>query len=259
MKILFIGDIFGRAGMYTAQVAIPNIKQTLKPDLIIANAENASSGGKGLTREDYRRLTAAGVDYITLGNHAWDKPELRDLIKEVNNIVRPANYIEKYPGPGHIIFKHKGKKILLANLLGKVYMNYNLVSPLKDADRILDNNDYDIAIFDFHAEATAEKIIFANYVSDRAQMVMGTHTHVPTADERIINGKTAFVTDVGMTGVYDSSIGLDFEGPTARALGKKGVPFKEAEGETELNSILVEFYENTNKPHSIQRVRIKNG
>jgi hypothetical protein len=162
------------------------------------------------------------------------------------------------PGKGYIVFEKHGRKVLLMNLLGDVFMFAPHTNPFKKADEILDNKEYDLAIIDFHAEATSEKIVLADYVSDRAQIVYGTHTHVPTADERIINGSTAFITDVGMTGVEDSAIGANMKEVQDKLSGKnKRAPFVEAEGRAVVNAVFVELYANTLKPFNISRIKIK--
>ena len=254
MKILIVGDIYGKAGKNAASAYIPHMKKELDVDLVIANAENTSEGGKSLIKEDYDILKASGVDYITMGNHTFRNKSINEYIDDVNDMVRPSNLIGTYKGKGYINFKYQGKKILLLNLLGETFMNMEVENPFHHADQVLDNNEYDLAIVDFHAEATSEKIVLANHISDRAAIVFGTHTHIQTADERILNGTTAYITDVGMTGVFDSAIGANFKEVTDRIMTGKSDRFKEAEGKVRINAVLVTLYDNTLKPMSIERI-----
>ena len=254
MKILIVGDIYGKAGKETAAAYLPNIKEQLGADLLIANGENTSEGGKSLIKEDYEILKAAGVDYFTMGNHTFRNPAINDYIDDVNDIVRPSNLKGDFKGKGHIVFEKNGKKILLMNLLGETFMNQPVENPFTHADRVLEENEYDLAIVDFHAEATSEKIVLGNYLSDRVGIFYGTHTHIQTADERIMNDSMAYITDVGMTGVFDSAIGANFEEVQDRMKTGSSNRFKEATGKVRLNAILVTLYDNTMKPMSIERI-----
>ncbi len=260
MKLLILGDIYGKDGKVGVASYLPFMKEQIKPDIVIANAENTSEGGKGLNKYDYEYLSAAGVDYFTMGNHTFRNKEIRTYINEVDNMVRPANFRDETDGKGFIIFEKNGKRILLFNLLGEVYMGDSSESPFAAADKILDENEgkYDLAILDIHAEATAEKIVLANYLSKRGVgIVFGTHTHIQTSDERILNDTTAYITDVGMCGVFDSAIGADFEPVENKFSGKdRTMKFKEAEGRIRINAILVTLYDNTLKPMSIERIII---
>ncbi|NOQ50054.1 MAG: TIGR00282 family metallophosphoesterase [Mycoplasmataceae bacterium] len=255
MKILIIGDIYGQPGKRMIQSYLPSLKQTLKPDIVIANAENTSIGGKSLIKKDYDLLKAAGVDYFTMGNHTFKNREINDYIDDVPDLIRPANWPGNVKGRGFLIFEYNNKKILLLNLLGQSFMNIPGINPFTIADEILNNNKYDLAIVDYHAEATAEKIIVANYLSKKVQIFFGTHTHVQTADERILNKKTAYITDVGFTGVFDSAIGADFKAVTAKMKDDIKSKFIEAQGPVRLNAILVTLYDNTLKPYSIERIQ----
>ncbi len=258
MKILILGDIYGDAGKIGLAGYLPNIKQQLGADIVIANAENTSTGGKGLTHDDYKILTKAGVDYFTMGNHTFKNENIRTYINEVDNLVRPANLKDETDGVGHIIFEHNGKRILLFNLLGNVYIYEQAENAFNAAKDILEleKGNYDLAILDFHAEATAEKVVMGNYMSKLGVgIVYGTHTHIQTADERIINDTTAYITDVGMCGVFNSAIGADIDIVEDRFTGvNRSTPFKEAEGDVRINGILVTLYDNSLKPISIERV-----
>ena len=260
MKILILGDIFGNEGKTAVASYLPIIKKQLQPDITIANAENVSVGGKGLTREDYDYLSAAGVEYFTMGNHTFRNEDINNYIDDVDNIVRPANLKgDDIKGKGYIIFKYRNKRILLFNLLGEAFIFNPKTNPFNKADEILMELEgkYDLAILDIHAEATAEKLVLANYISEKVGIVVGTHTHIQTADERILNGRTAYITDLGMCGVFDSAIGADFESVEAKMSGSnKSLPFKEAKGRVRINGALITLYDNTLKPKSIERITI---
>lgn len=260
MKILILGDIYGAEGKNSVASYLPFMKDHYKPDVVIANAENTSEGGKGLTKADYDYLSAAGVDYFTMGNHTFRNEDIYTYINEIDNMVRPANERKIEDGVGYIIFEVNGKKILLFNLLGEVYIYNDVENPFQVADRILEleKDNYDLAILDFHAEATAEKVVMGNYLSKKGVgIVFGTHTHIQTADERIINNSTAYITDVGMCGVFDSAIGADFEAVEKKFTGEdRTMKFQEAQGKVRINAILVTLYDNSLKPFNIERITI---
>lgn len=258
MKILILGDIYGEAGKVAVASYLPFMKEQLKPDITIANAENVSVGGKSLVKEDYDYLSAAGIEYFTMGNHTFRNKGINEYIDDVDNLVRPANLKgENFRGKGYIIFEWNNKKILLFNLLGDAFISNPTHNMFSVADEILANNEYDLAILDVHAEATAEKIVLANYLSDKVDIVFGTHTHIQTADERILNGTTAYITDVGMCGVFDSAIGASFAPVEGKMSGKDVTQkFQEAEGKVRINAILVTLYDNSLRPMSIERITI---
>ncbi len=260
MKILILGDIYGADGKNGVASYLPFMKEQLTPDIVIANAENTSEGGKGLTKDDYDYLMAAGVDYFTMGNHTFRNQDIYTYINDIDNMVRPANEENITDGVGHVIFEWRNKKILLFNLLGEVFISNKVRSPFKVADEILEKEEgtYDLAICDIHAEATAEKIVLANYLSKKGVgIVFGTHTHIQTADERIMNNSTAYITDVGMCGVFHSAIGANFEEVENKFSGKdRTMRFIEAQGPIRINAILVTLYDNTLKPMSIERITI---
>lgn len=260
MKILILGDIYGEDGKLGVASYLPFMKEQMKPDVVIANAENTSIGGKSLTKLDYEYLSAAGVDYFTMGNHTFRNKDIRTYINDIDNMVRPANIENEEDGVGHIIFEVSGKRILLFNLLGLVFMGEGIESPFDAADKILEENEgkYDLAILDFHAEATSEKIVLANYLSKKGVgIVFGTHTHIQTADERVLNDTTAYITDVGMCGVFDSAIGADFEAVENKFRQTDiSMRFEEAKGRIRINGILVTLFDNTLVPMSIERVTI---
>lgn len=260
MKLLILGDIYGADGKNGVASYLPFMKEQLQPDVVIANAENTSVNGKGLTKDDYHYLMAAGVDYFTMGNHTFRNDDIYTYINDIDNMVRPANEEGIKDGVGHIIFPWRGKRILLFNLLGEVFISNKVRNPFKVADEILEQEEgnYDLAICDIHAEATAEKIVLANYLSKKGVgVVFGTHTHIQTADERIMNDTTAYITDVGMCGVFHSAIGASFDEVENKFSGRdRAQRFVEARGRIRINGILVTLYDNTLKPMSIERIVI---
>ena len=227
MRVLFIGDIFATPGL-TVTKAFLNEKAN-DYDFIIINGENAS-GGFGLTRKHFNQLREAGADVITLGNHSWDQREVLTYIEETKHLLRPANYPLGTPGLGYATYEARtGERISVAQLMGRVFMDA-LDDPFRIADDIVDAlpNGHAL-IVDFHAEATSEKKVMGYHLQGRASAVIGTHTHVQTADETIISG-TAYITDVGMTGVQHSSIGMRFEEVHKRFTQKLPARYKPADG-----------------------------
>lgn len=212
IKILFFGDIVGRGGRSSIKTKIPELITKYSPDVIIANGENAS-GGFGIDLKTCDEIFASGVQIITSGNHIWKK---KDIIKYLNNenklILRPANFPKGAEGVGHLIYKFSnGLKLGVANLMGRVFMGDLIDCPFRCADEILANefSECDFTLFDFHAEASSEKIAFGMHLDGRASVVLGTHTHVQTADERELSNGTLYITDVGMCGPLDSVIGME--------------------------------------------------
>lgn len=211
MRILFLGDIVGRSGRDVVMANVPRLREKWALDGVIVNGENASHGF-GLSTKIARDLFTAGVDVITLGNHAWDRRDLMREISQYPQIVRPLNYPPGTPGQGfHIFETERGKRILVVNVMGRLFMN-----PLDDPFRAMDEllakyrlmANVHAIIVDIHAETTSEKMAFGHHLDGRVSLVVGTHTHVPTADHRILPGGTAYQTDAGMCGDYDSVIGM---------------------------------------------------
>jgi metallophosphoesterase (TIGR00282 family) len=209
-RILFIGDISGKYGRRFLSKALPTIRIKYNPDLVIANGEN-SAGGLGITPKTAGEIFAAGVDVITTGNHVWDKKEALELLKQEKRIIRPINYPESVPGNGYYIFRASDQtqtEVMIINLQGRVFMEPVVDNPFLCIDRFLSQVRQPIIFVDFHAEATAEKQALGFYLDGRVSAVLGTHTHVQTADLRILPGGTAYQSDVGMTGSLDSIIGM---------------------------------------------------
>lgn len=243
MKILFIGDIFGEAAVELLEQELPNLIKEYQINLVIANAENVCRG-RGLNQVQYNKLMKAGISAVTLGNHAFSKSEIKEFINEAN-IVRPAN-LDTDHGHGYLLLNYNGKKICLINLLGRVYSNVSLDCPFKTMDRILNEIDADCYIIDFHGDATSEKIAFFQEFAGRVDAIVGTHTHVQTADERI-QDKTLYITDVGMTGPLMGVIGN-----TSRTIIKRfrtGVyePAGVETGPIQLNAVILDFNPIKNK------------
>ena len=199
MRVLFLGDIVAKSGRDAVLAKLDALKEQYQPDFVIANAEN-SAHGKGITFKIYNQLLLAGVDVITLGNHAFSKIEILNHLPSMNHAVRPANMEPFHIGKSYVIKEVNGKHIAVVNLVGKVFMDVCREDPVITMEKLLKEIDADMIFVDLHAEATAEKMTFANYFAPRVTAVIGTHTHVQTADEQIING-CAYITDAGMCGV----------------------------------------------------------
>lgn len=241
MKILFVGDVMGNSGRSVISKYLNEIKKEYSADFCIINAENAS-GYAGLVKSSYDELIAAGADFITTGNHIWSKKEIFDFIENYDNILRPANYPPPCPGKGYNVVRVGKIRLGIVNLSGTVFME-NLDNPFLAFDKIYEiiKPCCDIIFVDFHAEATSEKIAFSYYAAGRADAVVGTHTHVQTADERIINLQTAAITDVGMTGPYEGVIGIDKNIIIKSFKTKRPVKFELAQGKRQFNGVCVTF------------------
>ncbi|MBU9722672.1 MULTISPECIES: TIGR00282 family metallophosphoesterase [Bacillaceae] len=256
MKILFIADVVGSPGRKVLKEFLPKLKSKYKPDITIVNGEN-SAGGKGIIEKVYHEIKEAGADVITLGNHAWDKKEVFDFIDDVPNLIRPINFPQDTPGVGYVIAKAGNKKIAVINAQGRTFM-----PPLDCPFRILDEVVEEVRkktpfiFLDFHAEATSEKQAIAWYLDGRASAVVGTHTHVQTADERILPGGTAYISDVGMTGPYDGILGMDKDIIINRFLTSLPGRFEVAKGREQINGVTITLNNQTGKAESIQRISI---
>lgn len=259
MKLLFLGDIVGEAGRNVIKKFLPQLRQKHELDVVIANVENMA-GGYGITPETYLEMNQAGVDLMSGGNHSFDKKEGTPVYEEESNIVRPANYPSKTPGRGYALHTTtKGLKIGLINVMGRTFMD-PLDCPFAAADAAFEklSQQTPIIMVDFHAEATSEKVAMGWHFDGRASFVVGTHTHVQTGDERILPGGTAYLTDAGMTGPYDSVIGVKKEIILQRFLTRRGRRFETATGDAWMCGAIVEIDEKTGRALNIQRVRIEN-
>lgn len=253
MKILILGDVFGRPGRNILREQLARIIHQYEIDFTIINGENAS-GGNGLTIKNARELLALPIDAITMGNHVWHQKEMLDAIDDYPQIIRPLNYPDPCPGKGFHIFHHQNKRIAIINLSGQVFMP-NLECPFKLIKPLMNEikNSADIIIIDFHAEATSEKIAFGYYMDGFATAVYGTHTHVQTADERLLPQGTAYITDIGMTGPLDGVIGVDKEIIIESMLTKRPKRFVTATGNVQINGIILEISESDHKATDITR------
>jgi len=257
LKVLFIGDIIGEPGRKIVKAEMRGIVETHRPDLVIANGENAA-GGFGITPDIADELLFVGIDVLTSGNHVWDKKEIESYLTKQDRLIRPANYPEGNPGCGSVVISTSGAgKAAVLNLEGRVFMS-NLDDPFSAAIREIEKlkKETPVVIIDFHAEATSEKIALAWYVDGKASAVIGTHTHVQTADERMLPGGTAFITDVGMTGPTDSVIGVKKEQAIARFLYQTPHRFEIPKGRVHMDAVVIDIDGNTGKANSIERIHI---
>jgi metallophosphoesterase (TIGR00282 family) len=260
MRLLFIGDVVGRSGRTIVQERLPGLIKDWKLDLVVINGEN-SAGGFGITEVIYNEMIDAGADAITLGNHSWDQREALVFIERAPRLVRPINYPAGTPGRGAALVEAKnGKRALVINVMGRIFMDA-LDDPFRAIDKELSactiGKDADAVIVDVHCEATSEKQAMGYFADGRATLVVGTHTHAPTADYRILAGGTAFISDVGMTGDFDSVIGMQKEEPLNRFLRKlPGARFEPAEGPATLCGIAVETDDRTGLAKKTAPVRL---
>ncbi len=257
MKILFIGDIVGKPGRNAVKEGLPGLINKLKIDFVIANAENAA-GGFGITKSIGEELFSLGIDILTSGNHIWDKKEAVSYIQKENRLLRPANYPEDVPGAGSIVMNTSaGEKIAVLNLSGRIFMQ-PLDCPFQVAKREIPvlKEQTKVIIVDFHAEATSEKSAIGWFLDGEVSAVLGSHTHVQTADEKILPKGTAFITDVGMTGPTDSVIGVQKEQIINKFLTQIPVRFETAKGESLLSCVVVEVNPKTGISTKIQRLQI---
>ncbi|MCX7779354.1 MAG: TIGR00282 family metallophosphoesterase [Negativicutes bacterium] len=254
MNILMIGDISGEAGVKTATGFIARIRAQIKIDLIIANGENAA-GGLGIMPEHFRILRQAGIDMVTTGNHVWDKPEIYSTLLSEERLLRPANYSPLLPGRGCIIIE-KPQKICIINLAGREHLSPATCS-FHTADELLGRlpNDCRIIILDFHAVSTTEKMALAWHLDGRVTCLAGTHTHIQTADERILPGGTAYISDLGMTGPWNSVLGVAPEPMIHFYMTGQREGFRLAGGPNVLGAILLTVDETTGRATNIERIQ----
>lgn len=257
MKLLMIGDIVGRPGRTIVREKLPILKRESGIDFVIANAENAA-GGNGITEKIKQELIISGIDFLTMGNHIWDNKDVFNFIEEEQRIIRPANYPVQTPGKGYqLVELENGIVIGILNIAGRVFMN-PLDCPFRTADAVLDKMKAltNIIIVDFHAEASSEKVAMGWYLDGRVSLIAGTHTHIQTADERILPNGTAYITDIGMTGPRDSILGIEKELVIKKFLTQLPVRFEVAKGPVQLNGVVVEIDTSSGKAKSIKRVNI---
>jgi len=240
VKLLFIGDVVGGIGRRTLATLLPQIHASHEPDFVVVNGEN-SAGGVGITQKTARELLEMGADAITLGNHAFRHREVYDMLDRESRIVRPANYPKGSPGRGHTVVERDGLRLGVVNVSGLVFLQA-VRSPFAEVDAALAELDgrTDAVLVDMHAEATSEKVAMGWYVDGRVTACVGTHTHVPTADARVLPGGTAYVTDVGMTGPRGGVIGVKREQALERMISLTNVRFETSDEDPWLNGLLIE-------------------
>ncbi|MEL6505449.1 MAG: TIGR00282 family metallophosphoesterase [Pseudomonadota bacterium] len=261
MRILFLGDMVGRTGRTAVYERLPSLRRDLKADLVIVNGENAA-GGFGITRTILHETLEAGADVVTSGNHAFDQKETLGWADEEQRFLRPANFPPGTPGRGSTMVETAdGRRVLVANIMARVFMHPELDDPFAAAERELAaaplGEVADAVVIDFHAEATSEAQCFGHFVDGRASLVVGTHTHVPTADHQVLVGGTAYMSDAGMCGDYDSSLGMDKEEPLNRFLTKVTRNRMEpASGEATVCGVLTVTDDKTGLATGIEPLRI---
>jgi hypothetical protein len=259
LKILFIGDIVGSPGRAAVKALVSKLRQRHGLNAVIANAEN-SAGGSGITPRTARDLFQSGCDVLTSGDHVWRRPDAIELLQKEPNILRPANFPKVTPGKGSVVFKTEGGvKIGVICLLGKVFIDALVDSPFRTAEEEIKllAQETKIIIVDMHAEATSEKVAIGWFLDGRVSAVLGTHTHIQTADERILPHGTAYITDVGMTGPYDSVIGRNKDRIIERFLTGMPTRFELGINDVQLHGVIVTIDEKTGKALKIERVQEK--
>jgi len=263
LNILFIGDIFGRPGRTIVQERLPELVRQHSADLVIANCENAASGF-GITPPLAEELFDLGIDVMTTGNHVWDKREIIEYFQMADGnphsparrLLRPANYAPNLPGWGVYEGQKNGVAYAVVNLQGRVFMA-SIDDPYRYADALLQKMKAKVVLVDFHAEATSEKAAFGWYLDGRVTAVVGTHTHIPTADETILTNGTAYITDVGMTGPYDGVIGVKKEQIIERFLTGMPARFEPASGDVRLSGVVIQCDGQTGRATKIERVMLR--
>ncbi|MBS4203709.1 TIGR00282 family metallophosphoesterase [Lederbergia citrea] len=257
MDILFVGDVVGSPGRDMVKEYLPKLKRKYRPQLTIVNGENAA-GGRGITEEIYKQFLEAGANAITLGNHAWDNKAIFEFIDKAKYIARPANFPENTPGTGLVFLRINALEVAIINLQGRTFMP-PLDCPFKKVDELIEiaKQRTDIIFIDFHAEATSEMQAMGWYVNGRATAVVGTHTHVQTADHRILPDGTAYMTDVGMTGPYDGILGMEREAVLHKFLTGLPVRFEVPKsGRKQLSACIITVDDKTGKAVTIKPILI---
>jgi hypothetical protein len=241
MKVLFVGDVVGKPGRAGLARAMPGLRERHAPDLVIVNGEN-SAGGLGITEKTANDLFSMGTDVITLGNHAFRHRDVFDYLDRADRVIRPANFMTGNPGRGHTIVEVGGARVCIVNLIGQVQLRAAR-SPFSEADSILDRvgDQADVFFVDFHAEVTSEKVAMGWHLDGRAGAVVGTHTHVPTADARVLPKGTAFISDVGMTGSRASVLGVRWEQALEGFRTQMAIRFQTAEDDLWINAVVVDL------------------
>ena len=258
MKILILGDVCGPAGIKIIKSKLKDVIKEKKIDFTIANGENAADNGKGITKKNFKDLIDSGVNVITSGNHIWDQKEIVDIIDKEKNLIRPANLLEGQPGNGYGIYKIKNKKIAVINLIGNVFMKKSqdlFLFTERIIKKIVLKKDADFIVVDIHGEITSEKMALGHFLDGKVTSVVGTHTHVPTSDTKILKNGTAYQTDLGMCGDYDSVIGMNKENSIKRF---KKDPSAEihfpAKGQASMSGVIVDADDKTGLASNINQI-----
>lgn len=257
MRILFIGDVVGKPGVSIVVQALAGLRRQESIDLAIVNGEN-SENGSGITPAIYRKLIAAGADCITLGDHIYRKKDIIEILEGQDNIVKPANYPADAPGKNWVVVKSEtGRKVAVFSLMGRVFMK-PVDCPYHKANEVLDEipEEVKIRFCDFHAEATSDKQLMGRHLDGRVTAVCGTHTHVPTADEQILPGGTAFISDVGMTGPHESILGRKIEKVLHATMTFRPVPFDVATKKVEISGVIIDVDPKSGKAQGIRRIKV---
>ena len=252
MVILAIGDVVGDPGMDILCRRLGRLQRQVGADLTVVNGENAT--GRGITPALAEDIFYAGADVITLGNHTFANRQICDYLDEQPHILRPLNFPAQQPGQGSVVAEVQGRRVCVANLQGRVGMDYNVSSPFSAADALLRETEADLFLLDFHAEATSEKLAMGYHLAGRAAAVWGTHTHVPTADERILPGGTGYITDVGMTGGFDSVLGVRWEQSVAMFRGELAPRFQPSDRNKQIQGAVFTIDNSTGCCTQVQRV-----
>jgi len=255
MKILMVGDVFGEPGRAAVKKLLPKLREQHAIDLAVVNVENAAAGF-GVTPQIAREILDQGADVMTSGNHIWDRKEIVEYITKENLLLRPANFPAGTPGVGHVTVKAGPHRVAVVNLMGRVFMSA-IDCPFRKADEILNEvtKETRVVLVDMHAEATSESVAMGWYLDGRVSAVVGTHRHVQTADERVLPGGTAYITDLGMTGPIDSVIGVDKDLILQRFLTQMPVRFEAAKGPAALHGVVITVDPETGRASDIVRIR----
>ena len=256
MKILFFGDIYSKSGREIVKKYLPTLKKEYDIDLVVANGEN-SAHGKGMTKKIYDELMECGIDAFTMGNHFLKNNDITRWLDCVNNIARPLNIDGMVEGCGSVVINTCKGKVRITNLIGRVFIKeFEALNPFECLDDLLDNSEEVVHIVDFHAEANGEKKSLAYYFDGRVSAVLGTHTHVQTADNRVLEKGTAYISDVGFCGAYESVLGIEVQDAIAFSKDYNFRKHTPCEGEGELNAVVIDVDEHNGKSRSIDRVYI---
>ena len=257
MRVLILGDVMGRPARRAVRDLVPPLIEKEEIDLVVANAENAA-GGMGVDLKSARELLSAGVQVLTSGNHIWKKKEIYPFLEEQESLIRPANYPAGAPGKGWCVWQHNGLRALVINLQGRVFMPNHVDDPFRCVDEILkqQGSQSPVVLVDMHAEATSEKYAMGWYLDGRVSIVYGTHTHVQTADERILPGGTAYITDLGMCGPFDSVIGMETETVIRGFITQLPRQFEVAQDNVVLQGVIADIDDENGRARAIRRLRI---